>query len=72
MNFTAVYQTVEEGGYVAWLEEMPSVQTQGETLDETKANLQEAYQLAIRFLREKSKEQFNSEAVREPFESITM
>ena len=72
MNFTAVYQPVEEGGYVAWLEEMPGVQTQGETLDETKANLQDAYQLAIRYLFEKSKEQFNSEDVREPFESITM
>jgi len=72
MNFTAVYQPVEEGGYVAWLEEMPGVQTQGETLDETKANLQDAYQLAIRYLCEKSKEQFNSEDVREPFESITM
>tara|TARA_Y100000758_G_scaffold53986_2_gene34554 strand:+ start:1204 stop:1374 length:171 start_codon:yes stop_codon:yes gene_type:complete len=27
MNFTAVYEPVAEGGYVAWLEEMPGVQT---------------------------------------------
>jgi hypothetical protein len=31
MNFTAVYEPAAEGGYVAWLEEMPGVQTQGKT-----------------------------------------
>ena len=28
-KYTAVYEPVDEGGYVAWMEEMPGVQTQG-------------------------------------------
>jgi rhodanese-related sulfurtransferase len=27
LKYTAVYETVHEGGYVAWLEEMRGVQT---------------------------------------------
>jgi len=46
MKLTAVYEPAAEGGYVCWLEEMPSVQTQGETLEEARANLQDALQLS--------------------------
>ncbi len=55
MKFTAVYEPAAEGGYAAWLEEMPGVQTQGETLAETKANLLDAFHLAIEYLREKAR-----------------
>ena len=55
MKFTAVYEPAAEGGYVAWLEEMPGVQTQGETLDEAKANLLDAFQLSLKYLREKAR-----------------
>ena len=51
MKFTAVYEPAAEGGYVAWLEEMPSVQTQGETLAEAKENLLDAFQLSLEYLR---------------------
>ncbi len=53
MKFTAVYEPASEGGYVAWLEEMPSVQTQGETLAEAKENLLDAFQLSLEYLRER-------------------
>jgi predicted RNase H-like HicB family nuclease len=43
MKFTAVFEEAEEGGYIAYLEEMPGVNTQGETLEEAKENLQEAF-----------------------------
>jgi predicted RNase H-like HicB family nuclease len=39
---TAVYIEVPEGGYAAYIEEIPGVNTQGETLDEAKFNLKEA------------------------------
>ena len=46
-NFTAVFETIPEGGFVAWIEEIPGVNTQGETLDETKINLAEALDLIL-------------------------
>ena len=46
MNWTAVYQKVPQG-YVAWVEELPGANTQGETLLETKENLKEAITLVL-------------------------
>ena len=54
MKFTAVYEPVAEGGYVAWLEEMPGVQTQGETLAEAKENLLDAFNPSLEYLRDKA------------------
>lgn len=69
MNLTAVYEPAQEGGYVAWLEEMPGVQTQGETLAEAKDNLRDALQLSLDYLREKARAKETPDSVREPFES---
>ncbi len=41
--YTAVYKKVRSG-YVAWVEEIPGVNTQGETKLETKENLRDALQ----------------------------
>ena len=46
MNFTAVYVKVPEG-YIGFVEELPGANTQGETLDETRENLQEAVELVL-------------------------
>ena len=46
-DFTAVYQAAEEGGYIAWAEELPGAITQGETLEEARENLAEAIQLVL-------------------------
>jgi predicted RNase H-like HicB family nuclease len=58
MKFTAVYMKVPEG-YVAFVEELPGANTQGETLDEARVNLKEAIVLVLdanRELSEKSLE----------------
>jgi predicted RNase H-like HicB family nuclease len=47
MRFTAVYQQVPEGGYVAWVEELPGAHTQAETLDEARSLLAEAVTLVL-------------------------
>ena len=47
MNFTAVFLEVPEGGYSAYIEEIPGANTQGETLDEVKNNLIEALRLVL-------------------------
>jgi hypothetical protein len=44
VQFTAVFRPVP-GGYVAFVEELPGANTQGATLDEARANLEEAVSL---------------------------
>ena len=39
IRFTAIFEPAEEGGYVGYVDEVPGINTQGETLDETKINL---------------------------------
>jgi len=55
MKFTAVYMKVPEG-YVAFVEELPGANTQGETLDEARANLQEAVSMVLEANRELSEQ----------------
>jgi len=50
-GLTAVYRKVREG-YVAYVEEIPGVNTQGRTLKSTKANLADALRLALTTNRE--------------------
>ncbi|MFN8522312.1 MAG: type II toxin-antitoxin system HicB family antitoxin [Chloroflexota bacterium] len=46
MQLTAVFIRVPEG-YVGFVEELPGANTQGETLDEARQNLQEAVTLVV-------------------------
>ena len=46
-TFTAVYQKAAEGGYIGFIEELPGANTQGETLEEIRENLQEAIALVL-------------------------
>ena len=46
MKFTAVFEKVAEG-YIAFVEELPGTNTQGSTLEEARANLQEAVSLVL-------------------------
>ena len=51
-TFTAVYQTADEGGYIAFVEELPGANTQGETLEEARENLREAVEMILDANRE--------------------
>lgn len=42
---TAVFEPCEEGGYIAYIEEIPGINSQGETIEEAKDNLTEAINL---------------------------
>ena len=46
LNLTAVFEKVDEG-YIGYVEELPGANTQGRTLDEARANLDEAVQLTL-------------------------
>jgi predicted RNase H-like HicB family nuclease len=47
LEFSAVFQEAPEGGYVAFVEELPGANTQGETLEEARENLREAVGLVL-------------------------
>ncbi len=47
IKLTAVFENAEEGGFIGYVEEMPGVNTQGETMEETKNNLLEALDLYL-------------------------
>jgi len=58
-TFTAVFEEAEEGGYVAFVEELPGAITQGETLEEARENLKEAVALILEVNRERALEHAN-------------
>jgi predicted RNase H-like HicB family nuclease len=69
MQLTAVFVQVPEGGYVAFVEELPGANTQGATLEEARENLREAVALVIESNRALAEESLRGQAVtREPLE----
>lgn len=70
ITLTAVFKKVPEG-YVGYVEELPGANTQGETLDETRANLKEAIVLVLEANRQLAEESLNGEdVIREPLALI--
>ena len=70
-KLTAVFQAVPQG-YIGFVEELPGVNTQGDTLKEARANLQEAVQLVFEANRALAEEAIgNKTVIREPFASIS-
>jgi predicted RNase H-like HicB family nuclease len=51
LQFTAVFRKVPEG-YIGFVEEVPGANTQGATLEEARANLQEAVEMVLQANRE--------------------
>jgi predicted RNase H-like HicB family nuclease len=51
LTLTTVFQKVQ-GGYVAFVEELPGANTQGKTLTEARANLKEAIRMVLDANRE--------------------
>lgn len=67
VKLTAVFEEAEEGGYIAFIEELPGVNTQGESLDEAKKNLVEALELVMDTQRMMSEKMLiNKNVIREP------
>ena len=52
MNFNIIIEPAEEGGYMAFIEEMPNVCTQGDTLEEVEDNLNDALEMVLETMRE--------------------
>lgn len=73
MQLTAVYIPVPEG-YVAFVEELPGANTQGDTLDEARENLTEAVQMVLAANRELAERALVGQVnfSREPFDSAAL
>ena len=54
-QFTIIIEKEEEGGFSGQCLEMPGVISQGESLDELKKNISKALQMALEYLKEKTK-----------------
>ena len=66
IQFTAVFRKVPEG-YVGFVEELPGANTQGATLDEARANLQEAVELVLEANRALAEQELGTaDVIREP------
>ena len=61
-QFTAIYKKTKDW-FVAWIEEIPGVNTQGKTLKEARENLQEALMLVLESNRESSRSQLKTSRV---------
>ena len=57
VRLTTIFEEAEEGGYIGYVAELPSANTQGETMDEVRENLAEAIQLILEANREQFEKQ---------------
>jgi len=70
LTFTAVFQKFPEG-YAAFVGELPGANTLGKTLEEARANLDEAIKLALDANRQLAEESLiGQDVIREPFELV--
>lgn len=66
LELTAVFRQVPEG-YIGFVEELPGANTQGATLEEARANLQEAVTLVLEANRALAREEEGGPGlIREP------
>ncbi len=68
VKLTAVFEPAKEGGYTCFVEEIPAAISQGETLEEAKANLMDALQLVLQVQRELAEQNLSHGALRETLE----
>ena len=68
MSLTAVFMQVPEG-YIAFVEELPGANTQGDTIEEARENLREAVALVLEANRELAEKSLSGQRfTRETFE----
>jgi predicted RNase H-like HicB family nuclease len=60
LTLTAIFEEAEEGGFIGYVAELPGANTQGETLEEVRQNLNEAIELILNSNREEFEKSFSS------------
>jgi antitoxin HicB len=67
-KLTASFEPAPEGGYTCHFEELPEVFSEGETLEQAKANLLDALTQVMEFHREEARKNPIPGAMREEFQ----
>lgn len=65
MKLTAAFIPAPEGGYTAFVEEIPGAISEGETLDEARENLTDALRMILECNRDIAREQCPTDSLRE-------
>ena len=60
LTLTTIFEEAEEGGFIGYVAELPGANTQGETLEEVRQNLNEAIELILNSNREEFERRFSS------------
>ena len=60
LKLTAVFEQQDDSSWIAWVEELPGANTQGDTLVEAKENLKEAIELIFAAYREDAERELRS------------
>src|SRR5438067_3736671 len=68
MKLTAVFEPAKEGAYTCFVEEIPAAISQGETVEEAKANLLDALKLVLECQCELAEKELSPQALRETIE----
>ena len=68
MQLTAVFVPAAEGGYSAFVEEIPGAISEGETIEEARENLADALRMVLECNRDLARKQEPAESRREPIE----
>jgi predicted RNase H-like HicB family nuclease len=72
MKLTAVFVSAPEGGYTAFVEEIPGAISEGETVEEARDNLADALRMVLECNRELARLDEPAESFRETFELAAM
>jgi len=70
MKLTAVFEPAKEGGYTCFVEEIPAAISEGDTLEEAKANLLDALKLVLEYQRKQVAKALSPKAVRQTIELV--
>jgi len=60
IELTAVFEPCQEGGYMAYVEEISGINSQGETLEEAKENLADAVNMVFEEIRATNRKKSNN------------
>lgn len=65
LQLTAVFEPAKEGGFTCFLEEMPGIFSEGETIEEARENLEDAFHLMMEFQHDEARKRVTPGARRE-------
>ena len=65
LQLTAVFEPASEGGFTCFLEEMPGVFSEGETIEEARENLEDAFRMMMEFHHDEAQKRATPGARRE-------